>query len=124
MIKRTILIVSNDILFPSLFETLLHRKISELDIIVSKSLYDLDETLYESTINLTLLDSILDQIPSFEVMRYLRMEKRITSPIYFFPDTNTPSYLYKSYVMGASKVIFKPFDPYLITDEIASFVQK
>lgn len=123
MIKRNILIISNDILFPCLFETLLYRKISNLKIFIAKSIKDVDEMTADYKADITLLDSILDSVTSFEVMRHLRMDKQVKTPIFFFPDTKIEPYIYKSYVMGASRIIQKPFDPYIITDEIAIFLQ-
>jgi DNA-binding response OmpR family regulator len=120
--KRTIVIISSDILFPQLFETLLFRKIKDLEIISCKSMHEIDQKLAPSVVDLILLDSILNNTPSFEVMRYIRMEKFITSPIYFFPEIHTENYTYKSYVMGTNLIINKPFDPYKITDMIISFL--
>jgi Response regulator receiver domain. len=118
--KRTIVIISSDILFPQLFETLLFRKIKDLEIITCKSMQEIDQKLDPSVVDLTLLDSILNKTPSFEVMRYVRMEKFVISPIYFFSEIHTEKYTYKSYVMGANQIIHKPFDPYKITDKIIS----
>lgn len=119
MVKKTIVIISSNRLFPLLFETLLFRKIDNLELIICNSIEDIDQKVNSLTVNLTLMDSILNSTPSFEVMRYLRMEKRLTSPIFFFPEIRTDFYAYKSYVMGASLLINKPFDPYKVTEEIA-----
>lgn len=118
--KRIIVIISSDKLFPQLFETLLFRKIKDLEIITCKSMQEIDQKLAPSVVDLILLDSILNNTSSFEVMRYIRMEKFITSPIYFFPEIQTENYTYKSYVMGINLIINKPFDPYKITDMIIS----
>lgn len=119
--KRTIVIISNDILFPQLFETLLFRKIKELNIILCKTILEIDEHVDPSTCDITILDAILNGVPSFEVMRYLRVDKRIITPIYFFPEIQAERYLHRAYVMGASRIIQKPFDPHILTDEITDY---
>lgn len=93
MIKKTIVIISSDILFPLLFETLLFQKINDLRIIICKSIQDINQKLDVSVVNLIILDSILNDIPSFEIMRYIRMEKRIISPIFLSRNTNGKLYI-------------------------------
>lgn len=122
MMKKTVVIISSDTLFPQLFETLLFRKVKDLEIIICRSVQEINQKLEQSVVDLTLMDSILNNTPSFEIMRYVRMEKRVASPIFFFPEINTERYIYKSYAMGANRIINKPFDPYKITDDIAEFL--
>lgn len=120
--KKTVVIISSDALFPQLFETLLFRKVKDLEIIICRSVQEINLKLDQSAVDLTLMDSILNNTPSFEIMRYVRMEKQVASPIFFFPEINTERYTYKSYAMGANRIINKPFDPYKITDDIAEFL--
>lgn len=120
MDKRSIVIISHDMLFPKLFEPLLRRKIDDLKIVVCRSVQEIDKVMDDHRADLTLLDAIVEGTPSFEIMRHLRMEKKLITPIFFFPEIQSESYAYKAYVMGASHIIYKPFDPHLITDEIAN----
>jgi len=114
--------MSNDILFPQLFETLLYRKIKGVNVIVCKSIQEIKEKVPVHSANLGLLDSILNGISSLEVIRYLRMERRIVTPLFYFSDIQTEAYTYKAYEMGASRIIHRPFDPNVVTDEIVELI--
>jgi len=118
------MIVSNDILFPQLFDTLLYRKIKGVNIVVCKSIQDIIDKVPPHSSNLGILDSTLNGVPSLEVIRYLRMERHVVTPLFYFADIQTEAYTYKAYEMGASKIIHKPFDPNIITDEIAQQINR
>lgn len=122
MMNKTIVVMSNDILFSQLFETLLYRKIKGVNIVVCKSIQDIKEKVPVHSASLGLLDSILNGISSLEVIRYLRMERRIVTPLFYFSDIQTEAYTYKAYEMGASRIIHRPFDPNAVTDEIVELL--
>lgn len=122
MMNKTIVIMSNDILFTQLFETLLYRKIKGVKIVVCKSIQEIKEKVLVDSASLGLLDSILNGISSLEVIRYLRMERHIVSPLFYFSDIQIEAYTYKAYEMGASRIIHRPFDPNVITDQIVELI--
>jgi DNA-binding response OmpR family regulator len=120
--KKTIAIVSDDIFFPHLFLILLKRKIQELDIIVSKTLQEIDESSIMESCDLVLLDGGMMRMSSIEVIQYIRTNQLIVAPIWFFTEIETESYILKSKQLGASLIVEKPFDPHKVTDEIASLL--
>jgi DNA-binding response OmpR family regulator len=120
--KKTIAIVSDDIFFPHLFLILLKRKIQELDIIVSKTLQEIDESSIMKSCDLVLLDGGMTRMSSIEVIQYIRTNQLIVAPIWFFTEIETESYILKSKQLGASLIVEKPFDPHKVTDEIASLL--
>ena len=120
--KKTIAIVSDDIFFPHLFLILLKRKIQELEIIVSKTLQEIDEISIMKSCDLVLLDGGMTRMSSIEVIQYIRTNQLIVAPIWFFTEIETESYILKSKQLGASLIVDKPFDPHKVTDEIASLL--
>ncbi len=122
MANKTIAIVSNNSLFPQLFDTLLYRKINGVKIIKCKSIEDIENKIPANSSNLVIVDSAVNGLPSLEVIRNLRMERKVVTPIYFFSDIQTEAYRYKAYEMGINKIIYKPFDPDCVTDEIAQLL--
>lgn len=120
--KKTIAIVSDDIFFPHLFLILLKRKIQELEIIVSKTLQEIDESSIMKSCDLVLLDGGMMRMSSIEVIQYIRTNQLIVAPIWFFTEIETESYILKSKQLGASLIVEKPFDPHKVTDEIASLL--
>jgi len=123
MKDKTIMIISNDILFPQLFETLLYRKIGKVNIVVCKSIQDIVDKIPVNTADLGILDSTLNGIPCLEVIRYLRVDRQVVTPLFYFSDIQTEAYTYKAYEMGASKIIHRPFDPNIVTDEIVRLIE-
>jgi DNA-binding response OmpR family regulator len=120
--KKTIAIVSDDIFFPHLFLILLKRKFQELEIIVSKTLQEIDESSIMKSCDLVLLDGGMTRMSSIEVIQYIRTNQLIVAPIWFFTEIETESYILKSKQLGASLIVDKPFDPHKVTDEIASLL--
>lgn len=122
--KSTIAIITNDILFSDLFVILLKRSIPELEILTCASYKEIDEKTKTSSCELILVDGGLTGISSIELIQYIRMTKHILAPVWFFPEIRTPMYIQKAKETGVNKLIYKPFDPYLIVDEITSILKK
>ncbi|HEY6913987.1 MAG TPA: hypothetical protein VI413_04865, partial [Paludibacter sp.] len=66
----------------------------------------------------------LSNLSSIELIQHIRMKKRILSPIWFFPEIQTEKYILKAKEMGVNKFITKPFDPYVVIDEITAKLLK
>jgi len=122
--KSTIVIVSDDLLFWNLFTYTLSNKIPNLQISICKSFNEVIENNNIKNSNIILVDGGLSDISSITVIQYLRIQKRTVSPIWFFPEIQTKEYLLKSQQMGVSRIILKPFDPILISDEIILLLAK
>jgi DNA-binding response OmpR family regulator len=111
-------IITNDILFWNLIKPLLIAKNKDAEILVCTNYQEIDSIFEKYKFDLIILDGGMTGISSIELLRYLRSSKQVIAPIWFFPEILTEAYLYRSKLMGASKIINKPFDPYIITDEI------
>lgn len=121
---KGIAIVSDDLIFYKLFETPLLRKIPDLTLISCQSYQDIDATFRGADMQLILLDDFKASISSIEIIRHLRTNLKSVAPIWFFPEIKTNAYAYKSYEMGASKLIYRPFDPLRMTKEIAAIFNR
>ena len=122
--KTHISIVSDEYLFWNLMIPLLSTKIQNAQIDVYKSILDIDEKLDSELCNLVLVDGGMLRMSSIEVIQYIRLKKKILSPIWFFPEIQTKAYIYKAYEMGATRIISKPFDPYKVADEIVTLIDQ
>jgi len=122
--KPTIVIVSDDLLFWNLFTYSLSVKTLNLQIYICKSFDEVIENeSYKDSI-LIIVDGGFSDMSSITVIQFLRMQKRTVSPIWFFPEIQTKEYLYKSQQIGVSRIILKPFDPILISEEIILLLTK
>ena len=120
--KYSITIITDDTVFSNLLVTLLKRELPELRIQICNSYHEIDEHFGETKDNFILIDGGISSISSIETIQYLRTTKLVIAPIWFFPEIVTTEYIHKSIQMGASKIINKPFDPYLIVNEIVSLI--
>jgi len=122
--KPTIVIVSDDLLFWNLFAYSLSVKTLNLQIYICKSFDEVIENeSYKDSI-LIIVDGGFSDMSSITVIQFLRMQKRTVSPIWFFPEIQTKECLYKSQQIGVSRIILKPFDPILISEEIILLLTK
>lgn len=118
--KNSIAIITDDILFSKLLESLIKKKVNNSSIITCQSLQEIDTMIVSTSCKLILLDSHLEGISSIEIIHYLRQKKHVLSPIWFFAEIQTDEYIYKSYDLGANRTIKKPFDPLVLILEIAA----
>ncbi|MDP4239529.1 MAG: hypothetical protein Q8904_08690 [Bacteroidota bacterium] len=122
--KQTLLIITDDGVFPNLFQILLQRMIPELKIEVCESCKEIDRILFTGNCKLIVVDGKLSEIPTIEVIQHIRLVNNSSVPIWFFPEIQTKLYIDKLYEMGVTRIIKNPFDPYIVTAEIVSLLVK
>jgi DNA-binding response OmpR family regulator len=122
--KINITIISDDILFWNLFIPLLNRNIPNVQILVCSTYSEIDKKTEKTNCDLIIVDGGLSNLSSIELIQYIRMKKRILAPIWFFPEILTEAYILKAKEMGVNKFITKPFDPYVVIDEITAKLLK
>lgn len=115
--NQAILIISDDIIFSHLFTTYLEKERMDISVIKCDTYLCIDEIKDKSLIRLVFIDGNISTLSSIEVTRYLRINKKIFAPIWFFAEIVTESYIYKVKEMGATRIIYKPFDPFEILNE-------
>ena len=113
-----IAIVTDNILFSNLFIPLLKREINSIEFYNCSTLIEIDQKIKENPCDLILVDGEINNISSIELIHFIRTSQKQVAPIWFFSLIKTKSYIHKSLVVGASRIIYKPFDPKVITDEI------
>jgi len=118
----TIAIISDDILFWNLFIPLLDRKVPDLKINVCRNYQEINYMADQNNFSLIIIDGGIKNLSSIEIIQYIRSSKRILSPVWFFPEIKSDAYLHKSMLIGANRIITKPFDPYVVVDEIISLL--
>jgi len=124
IMKLSIIIITDDIIFPNLFEILLQRMIPELTIEICGSDKVICKKLNIDNYSLIILDGEVSKFSPTEILQHIRLISKIKVPIWFFPEIRTKAYIDKMYEMGVSRMITKPFDPYIITAEMVSSLVK
>jgi len=122
--KPKIAIITDDVLFYNLLSRLLLKKNTDLEIQSCSNFNEIDSKLGSSNSNLVIVDGGISNISPIETIQYLRMSKQFFAPVWFFPEIKSPEYIHESLLTGASKIINKPFDPYLVVDEIVTLLSK
>ena len=117
-----IAIISDDILFSNLFIPLLKRNIKDVQIQVCANPEEIDAKIDKQNCKLIIVDGGIQQMSSIELTEYTRSSARIYSPIWFFTEIITSSYLHKVQSIGANKIYHKPFDPYVVFDDILKLI--
>lgn len=120
--KKFIAIITDNILFSSLFTTLIKRNLPDVELTLVTQFNQLDKALFNSNFSLILIDGAMSHVSSIEIVQYLRMNKLVKSPVWFFPEIVADSYVRKANGIGVSKIISKPFDPYQIYEEIKTLL--
>lgn len=118
--ERVIVIITDDIVFSHLFSSLLYIRLDNVAVKTCETYQDIDNHIDNSTIALILIDGKISTLSSIEVTRYLRMKKELVTPVWFFPEIANEAYIYKVKEMGATRIIYRPLDPYAIVSEIES----
>jgi len=115
-----IAIISEDIIFTKLLETFLKIKIPESLIIHYSSFLEIKEKIDNANFDLILVDGIMAGVASFEIINYLRLSKKIISPIYFFSEVHLDYFKIKAYEIGVNYYYEKPFDHHAVIDDIVT----
>jgi Response regulators consisting of a CheY-like receiver domain and a winged-helix DNA-binding domain len=120
--KTFIAIITDNILFSSLITTLIKRNLPDVETTQISQFNQVDDALYNHNFSLILIDGGMTHVSSIEMVQYLRMNKLVKSPIWFFPEIVADAYIRKANGIGVSKIISKPFDPYQVHDEIKTLL--
>jgi len=120
---NSIMIITNDVIFPNYFINLLVGIMNAVHIVVCDSFDDIDDQLTNSNCSFILLDGALTRFSSIEIIYHLRYVSHTTVPIWFFPEVHNEGYINKSIEVGATRIIKKPFNPHVICREIKIFFE-
>lgn len=117
-------IITDNVLFSNLFIPLLNKKLNSIDFYVCSTLIELDNKIKKLACDLILVDGEINNISSLDIIHFIRTAQQQKAPIWFFTTIKAEAYIHKSLVVGASKIIYKPFDPNLIVDDIVKLLIK
>lgn len=121
--KYLLAILSDDVVFYNLLSVLISREQIDAEIHRCESYAEINERIKQKKSDLILIDGGLSFTSSFEIIQYLRNNKHIVCPIWYFAEIRTDDHIQKSLELGVSMIYKKPFDPYFITKEISTFFQ-
>lgn len=117
---KHIAIISENIIFIKLLGSFLDRKIPDSRITHFSSFSDIKEKIDQANFDLILVDGIISGVASFEIINYLRHEKKVISPVYYFSEARQDYIRVKAYEIGVNYYYEKPFDPHKVTNEMVN----
>jgi DNA-binding response OmpR family regulator len=117
-----IAIISENLILTKLLDSHLKRKLPECLITRFSSFSAIEEKIRRSAFELIMVDGIISGMASFEIINYLRLEKKVICPIFFFSDTPNDYFKIKVNNKGVNYHYRKPFDARTVTDEIAAYL--
>jgi len=117
-----IAIISENLIFTKLLDSHLKRKLPECLITPFSSFTAIKEKIRRSAFEMIMVDGFISGMASFEIINYLRCEKKVICPICFFSDA--PGDYFK--IIATKKSVNyhyrKPFDAHTVTKEIATYL--
>lgn len=122
--NKNIGIISDNPLFMNLSTALLNKYKKNTEIHIMNSYSKIEDYVNANDYNLFLIDGGITSISSMEAIQLLRLKKLNKSPIWFFPDILSESYIRRTYTIGVNRIIKKPFDPYKLSEEIINELNK
>ncbi|PLX24408.1 MAG: hypothetical protein C0599_02250 [Salinivirgaceae bacterium] len=118
-----IIIFSIDLVFVNIQKRILEEINTNLKITVLELFSEAQHLSEEDEIQLILVDDVINGTSSYELISYLRLNKKLTCPIFHF-DTTEYQNERRSLLIGASKFFNKPFNPEAITKQIRNTMQQ
>lgn len=113
-----IAIISENVIFTKLLGSFLSKKIPECAVVRFSSFPAVKKNIDKIVFDFIIIDGIIAGVASFEIINYLRLEKKIITPIYFFSEIRTESFKSEAYQTGVNFYYEKPFDPHIVTNEM------
>ena len=117
--QHIILVATPDLVFFKIIETVACYRIPTVNFVLCETKEQLDRCLNNSSVSMLILDPSFSELPGFQLLYYLRSEKLFKKEIWFFADIHTEEYTRQAYVLGDSKVVCRPFDPYVTVNKIS-----
>ncbi|GEM_PF-976388 len=118
-----IFLISEDVVFKALLNKLLKLNLRSPLIFNYNSFLKVKSIEPGAKVDLIILDDIITGSATHEVVNLLRLEKRITCPIYYFSYAEYEEEK-KALYRGANFFFNKPFDPMKITQHIVNTVNE
>lgn len=122
MIKKNelnICFISKDPVFVELLSVMFKHQYNDVRIIQIESFLDLKSDSLIKVSDLIIVDDIVADAGSLEVISYLRLERRVLTPICFFAE-NVYDMKIKALRKGANYYYKKPFDPTKVVEDLLS----
>lgn len=120
---HSIIIITDDIIFPHYFIYLLERYVTNVHVFICDSFIDIDDKLAKSRCKFIIIDDALTKLSSVDVIQHLRFVKYVPVPIWLFAESRPEDYIAKCLLMGVTRTIMKPFDSYEVCGDIKSLIR-
>jgi DNA-binding response OmpR family regulator len=117
-----VVIISKDIIFINLMQAMLWHKLPACNIFQFSSFPEVKDKIEGDMFDFIIVDGMVSGVASFEIVNFLRIEKKITTPIYFFSEVHSESFKSKAFETGVSNYYEKPFDPVIAVNQMTSFI--
>jgi len=119
----TILIFTDDYAFTEIIKRIFENSNLNYHISAFNSYFDADKLSTKDKIHLILVDDLIIGTSSYELVAYIRQQKKIICPIIYF-GTSEHNSEKKAIISGANLFINKPFDPTDVAKHIQNAITK
>jgi len=119
----TILIFTDDYAFTEIIKRIFENSNLNYHILAFNSYFDADKLSTKDKIHLILVDDLIIGTSSYELVAYIRQQKKIICPIIYF-GTSEHNSEKKAIISGANLFINKPFDPTDVAKHIQNAITK
>ncbi len=120
--SQKVYIITSDEVFYSIFHAFLSKELRSVQIVKMETMSEI-HTLKGLADGLVMVDAAVDDVRAIELIRILRSGLDVLAPLWFFALITNPRYAQKAFELGISRIIYRPFDPELISQEAVKLVK-
>jgi len=120
--NQKVYIITSDEVFYSIFHAFLSRELRTAQLVKMGTLPEI-QSLKGVNDGLVMVDAAVDDVRAIELIRILRSGLDVLAPLWFFALITNPRYAQKAFELGISRIIYRPFDPELISQEAVKLVK-
>ncbi len=116
---KLIFIISEDYIFFAILNQFFKLEFPDCTIKGCSSFAEVQNNIKSHTPDLIISHGVMSGVASFEIVNYLRIEKKLKVPIFFVSEVRVHSFQLKAFEVGVNDFFEKPFDPYEIKEYIS-----
>lgn len=115
---KLVLIISEDYIFYAILSRFFKQEFPECQIFGCSSFAETKKFISDKVPDLIISHGVMSGVASFEIVNYLRIAKRMKTPIFFISEVRVHSFQLKSFEVGVNDFFEKPFNPYEMKSQI------
>jgi len=115
---KLVSIISEDYIFYAILNQFFKLEFPDCHVNGCSSFAEVQMCIKNRIPDLIISHGVMSGVASFEIVNYLRIEKKLKMPIFFVSEVRVHSFQLKAFEVGVNDFFEKPFDPYEMKEYI------